>query len=104
MPTNTNRHYRTIPLNIQPPAHPAIRFLWAEVNDRQYVPFALITYSIGGAKRRKALRLDLDKRVFIDPQDEEAPEAEFSTIANGAAPAIAERVARDSLQWFMREQ
>lgn len=68
---NTNRVTQTIPLDVHSPDYPALVFLRAEVNARQYTPFALIHYAIDDRERARALRLDLGKRRFIDPADAE---------------------------------
>jgi len=103
--TDTQRATRVIPLEIQITERPFIRFLRAEVNASNYTPFALIRYAVRGHERSKALRLDLDKRVFIDPGDfEESDQEQFKAVADRVAPIIAERVALEAMRWFSRER
>jgi len=101
--TDTRRTTRIIPLDLSSVDYPAVRFLRAEVNAGHYAPFALIRYSVRGIEKSKALRLDLDKRVFIDPSDLEASE-EFIEATSRAAPIIAERVSREAWRWFSTER
>jgi hypothetical protein len=102
--TSTGRSTRTIPLDIRPPNFSFIQFLRAEVNATTYTPFALIRYAIRGNERSKALRLDLDKRAFIDPGDAEQSESDdFAAAAEAVASVIAEKIARETFRWFASE-
>jgi hypothetical protein len=101
--TNTNRTTRIIPLDIRSPNYPFIQFLRAEVNATSYAPFALIRYAIRGNESSKALRLDLDKRAFIDPQDLD-PSQEFKAATAAIASVIAERIGRETFRWFAGER
>ena len=63
-----------------------ITFLRAEMSKEYQLPFALIRYSLHGEEQEYGIRLDLDKRVFIDHlQDEQCEE-----FLEKAAPKIAE--------------
>jgi len=64
----------------------AIKFLRAEVSKEHRLPFALIRYSLYGKEQDLGLRLDLDKRVFID----HLPDEENEGILERAAPKIVE--------------
>jgi|SRR5208337_3843118 len=106
--TNTGRSIKTIPLDVRPSNSSIIQFLRAEVNASSYAPFALIRYAIRGNERSKALRLDLDKRVFIDLDDAEKSDdftavADFTAAAEAVAPIIAEKIARETFRWFASE-
>lgn len=65
-----------------------VRFLYAEMSQKHQLPFAIIHYTLHGERPEDewGLRLDIDKRVFIDHlQDEEA-----ENILREAACGIAE--------------
>jgi len=47
-----------------------IRFLFADVPASRSVPFAVIHYADDGEEQAYGLRLDLDKRVFLDHLDD----------------------------------
>jgi hypothetical protein len=100
---DTNRSTRVIPLDIRNPNYPYIVFLRAEVNATNYAPFALIRFAIRGHESTKALRLDLDKRRFIDSFDLVQTE-EFRAATDATASIIAERVARETFRWFAGER
>ena len=58
------------------PGDSGIEFLGAEVPEDRGVPFALIHYALDSQKQAYGLRLDLDKRVFLDHfEDDEEREA-----------------------------
>lgn len=63
-----------------------ITFLRAEMSEKYQLPFALIRYSLGGKEQEYGIRLDLDKRVFIDHLQDERCEK----FLEKAAPKIAE--------------
>jgi len=96
---DTMRTTHTIPLDLQLSDHPSVRFLRAEVNAGEVTSFALVRYAVRGIERSKALRLDLDKRTFIDPGELEDGD-DFREIARRIAPTIAERVAGEMKAWF----
>jgi hypothetical protein len=95
---NTGRTIHTIPLEIQSPDFPELVLLRAEINVNQMTPFALVWYAISGHERAKALRLDLDKRRFIDLADLETPQ--FQQVASKLAAATAHRISHEYLAWF----
>ena len=65
--------------------------LRAEIPAEPYVPFALIRYSLEGKEREDALRLDVDKGVFVDRLGEgyEAEEAALDRLALQIADIVA---------------
>jgi len=73
-----------------------LRFLQAEFPARPDVPFAMIWYEDDGKKQEDALRLDLDKRIFLDrfadSRDQVLAEA-APKIANFVAAARAKKAA-----------
>jgi len=77
---------RTINLKGHVAGGASIEFLRAEVPETHRLPFALIRYSLQGVEQEYGLRLDLDKRVFIDHFEDEEKE---KTIES-AAPKIVE--------------
>jgi hypothetical protein len=97
---NTNRVIQNIPLDVQTPGYSALVFLRAEVNGRQYTPFALVYYSISGHERGRALRLDLGKRQFIDPADAEPNDPEFANAARLLASFLSERINAELIKLF----
>jgi hypothetical protein len=101
---NTNRVTQTIPLDVHSPDYPTLIFLRAEVNARQYTPFALIFYAIDDGERARALRLDLVKRRFIDPADAEPNNDAFERAVRRIAPYFAERVSAELIKVFSSEK
>lgn len=78
---------RTIPLKETVPSSPSIVFLSAEVPETQS-PFAMVWYSLRGSRQEYALRLDMDKGVFLDHLEDKKDD-EF---VQKAAPEIIDRV------------
>lgn len=71
------------------PNDAAIEFLRAELPlARLHSPFALIRYALRGVEQEYGLRLDLDKRVFLDHFDDE----ELEQVAQNAVLRIVEVV------------
>jgi hypothetical protein len=80
---------RAIDLKGYIPNGASIEFLRAEVAVGEYrVPVALIRYALQGVEQDLGLRLDMDKRAFIDHFDEE----ELEQAAQKAIPKIVEVV------------
>ena len=78
---------RIISLKGKIPGWNAIKFLRAEMSTRHRSPFALIRYSYNRSEPEYGLRLDLDKRVFLDhPFDKE----EENKAIDETAPKIVE--------------
>lgn len=77
---------REIDLNGRLGENAAIKFLRAEVSKEHRLPFALIRYSLYGKEQEFGLRLDLDKRVFID----HLPDEQDEEILEKIAPKIVE--------------
>ncbi len=48
----------------------SIEFLQAVTSGTFSTPFALVHYAIGGARQDYGLRLDMDKRAFLDHLDD----------------------------------
>jgi hypothetical protein len=68
-----------------------VRFLRAEVPS-QPSPFALVRYAIGSEEQALGLRLDMDKRVFLDqPEGGESGES-WQRAASEIADAVREAV------------
>ena len=84
------RAVHIIRLDILSTDNSEIRFLSAEINANEYTPFALVRYAIGNVERKTALRLDLDKRAFVNLHDYESEE--FQQTACRVAPVIADRI------------
>jgi hypothetical protein len=96
---NTGRIIHNIPLEIQSPDFADLVFLRAEVNASRMTPFALVWYAIAEHERTKALRLDLDKGIFLGLADLETPQ--FQRVAETLAPMISGRITRELLKWFI---
>lgn len=78
---------RTIDLKGRIPGGASIEFLRVETPVTEHdVPFALIRYALEGVEQEYGLRMDLDKRVFIDHFEGEAKEE----VIQRAAPKIVE--------------
>ncbi len=101
---NTNRVTQTIPLDVRSPDYPTLVFLRAEVNARQYTPFALIFYGIEDHERARALRLDLGKHRFIDPSDAEPGNDAFEKAVRRVAHYLSERVSAEVIRIFSSEK
>ena len=95
---NTRRLIHNVELKIRSPDYPDLIFLRAEVNGGQITPFALVWYAIQDHERATPLRLDIDKRKFLDLADLE--NSDFQRVADALAPRIAEQVAIELLKWF----
>ena len=86
-----------------------ITFLCAEVSREYRLPFALIRYSVDGKEQEYGLRLDIDKRVFIDnanwPGDQAAsrPDDQPASILSEVAPAIVEILGADQAASILRK-
>jgi len=78
---------RSISLEGRIPKRKAITFLRAEINAKRRSPFALIHYLYNRSEQEYGLRLDLDKRVFLDHP---FPEEEENEALDEAAPGIVE--------------
>lgn len=81
--------YRSIPLKGKVPSSKSIEFLRAEICETYRLPLARVLYIYGG--QESGIRLDLDKKVFIDHMDDEQDE-EF---IQGVAPVIARVLAME---------
>ena len=64
----------------------SIEFLRVEkiMGDYRYSPFVLVRYSLNKEEQKYGLRLDLDKKVFLDHLDDQEKE----DILQAAAPKI----------------
>ncbi|MBI2229507.1 MAG: hypothetical protein HYU46_10475 [Deltaproteobacteria bacterium] len=78
---------RSIPLKETISSSPSVVFLNAEVLEMQS-PFAMVWYSLKGTPQEYALRLDLDKQVFLDHLDSK----EDDKFVQESAPKIADYV------------
>ena len=78
---------RTIPLKETVPSSASIVFLSAEVPETQS-PFAMVWYSFKGSRQEYALRLDMDKGIFLDHLEDK----EDDEFIRRVAPKIVERV------------
>jgi hypothetical protein len=80
---------KNVQLNFDPSGSGKVKFLRAEVPTGQYYsPFALIRYTLQGVEQNLGLRLDMDKRVFLDHFEDEEKEG----VIRKAAPKIVELV------------
>lgn len=78
---------RLIPLEGTVPSSPSIHFISAEVPETRS-PFAMIWYSCKGSRQEYALRLDVDKGVFLDHLENR----EDDEFIRRAAPKIIDRL------------
>ncbi len=88
-----------IPLDISASEMPSVVFLRAKINARHLSPFALVSYAISGNERPKALRLDLDKRRFIDLADN-IEGSDFHHLTNMLTPLIVRRITLEMTKWY----
>ena len=75
---------KTVRFNGSIPRNDAVDFVEAEIFTKPEIPFAIVRYRLNGKLQPEGLRLDLDKRVFLDHLEEASEEA----VAASAAPAI----------------
>jgi hypothetical protein len=76
----------------------SIKFLYAQLPPREYegIPFAIVGYNLGGVAQDRSLRLDLDKRAFLDHFENDIEKEEFIRKATlDIVDAIAEYLQRD---------
>ncbi len=78
---------RLIHLQGTVPSSPSVQFLDAEIPESRS-PFAMIWYSLRGARQEYALRLDVDKGVFLDRLEDKMDD-EF---IRQASPKIVDRL------------
>ena len=78
---------RLISLEGTVPSSPSIQFLSAEVPETRS-PFAMIWYSWKGERQKYALRLDVDKGVFLDHLED----SEDDEFIREAVPKIVDRL------------
>jgi hypothetical protein len=71
----------SIDLSDQVPNGSAVRFLRAEMAADYVTPFALVRYSLHGKEPEAGLRLDMDKRIFLDDLPPEEQDRTLGTIA-----------------------
>lgn len=81
---------RSIPLKKTIPSSPSIVFLSAEVPEIQS-PFVMVWYSLKGKPQEYALRLDMDKGVFLDHLEDK----EDDEFVQRQAPVIINHVSHD---------
>jgi hypothetical protein len=62
----------------------SVEFLRAQISTKYSLPLVLIWYSVMGREQESGLRLDLDKKTFLDHFED----AEMEETARRAAPAI----------------
>lgn len=67
-----------------------LSFLRAETSAKYRTPFVLVRYAINGIEQKEGLRLDLDKRAFLDHLEDPSLEASVANFA--VAEQIAELV------------
>ena len=75
----------TVPLEGRVPGGANIEILRAEMRAEMVSAFALIRYSDRGQEPKYGIRLDLDKKVFID----HLPDAQQERVMQEAAPELA---------------
>jgi hypothetical protein len=78
----------TIDLRHRVPGGASIEFLRVEMAGIDASPFALIRYAKDGEEQKTGLRLDLDKRSFLDHFEDQEKER----VIESAAPRIVELV------------
>jgi len=72
---------QTIDLRKQIPIKGEVEFLRAETSAQVRTPFVLVRYALNGAEQKEGLRLDLDKRAFLDHFEDSSLEATVATEA-----------------------
>ncbi len=65
-----------------------ITFVAATIFDEPPLPFAIVNYKRSGKLQKKGLRMDLDKRIFLDHFDDAAFQQTLDTTAHTVAAAI----------------
>ena len=77
-----------------PSAH-GISFLGADVPASSFVPFAMVQFAVSGRTQKDCLRLDIDKKVFLDHLQDDPDLGKLLTppqvqFIDDSAPQIAE--------------
>ena len=83
---------KTVDLTGVVPTMGAIQLLRAETVNGvgRYIPFALVRYARNGKEQELGVRLDLDKRAFLDRFDDDAENRSLQL----AAPKIAHLIGK----------
>lgn len=68
----------------------SIEFLCAETSNELAFPFAVVRYALEGREAETGLRIDLDKRVFLDHFDDDSQK---EAVCRRAAPELASLIA-----------
>ena len=84
--------YRSISLKGKVPSGKSIEFLRAEICETYRLPLARVLYSMRGLEN--GIRLDLDKKVFIDHMDDDQDEEFIQGVAPEIARVLATEVER----------
>lgn len=84
----------TIDLRNQIPTTGKVEFLRAETAAKQRTPFVLIRYALNGTEQKEGLRLDLDKRAFLDHFEDSSLEATVAKEARTLAEFIGDFLSR----------
>ena len=83
--------FRRIDLSKAVPQSGPLRFLYADISANTQVPFATVYYASDGRKERYGLRLDLDKRAFLDHFDDEEKQHALIGSASAILSAVTAR-------------
>lgn len=80
--------FQRIELKDQVPSQSGIQFLYAEVAAASTGPLAIVHYADEGNEQPLGLRLDMDKKVFIDRLDDREKDDAVSSGASIVASVI----------------
>ncbi len=84
----------TIDLRNQIPVKGKVEFLRAETAAKYRTPFVLVRYALNGAEQKEGLRLDLDKRAFLDHFEDSSLEASVAKEARTIAEFVGDFLCR----------
>jgi len=87
-PIKLNYETRQVPLPAGLAAGDRVTFVKATVFDNPPLPFAIVNYEVAGQLQENGLRMDLDKRVFLDDFEDPAIQEILSSSALRVAMAI----------------
>lgn len=65
-----------------------VEFLRAETSAKYRTPFVLVRYALNGDEQKEGLRLDLDKRAFLDHFEDPSLEAALAQAAGPIAEIV----------------
>ena len=83
---------RTVSLRHNVPKDASLKFLRVELVRGGFTPFALVRYAEAGVEQPLGLRLDLDKRAFLDHFDDPIKEDLANRVSRKIVRLVGKRL------------